>query len=203
MKIKTAEFIKSYSKIDDFESDNLFEFAFVGRSNVGKSSLINALTNRRKLAKTSSMPGRTRLINTFLINNEFKLVDLPGYGYAKASKSLIKEWQPLIEGYLNTSLMLKNVFILLDSRHEPSELDVQMINFLYARNLPFTIIATKSDKLKKSELNLKMNALANFIGVGLKNIIISSAEDKKGIEEILLKIEQSLNEVKNNESLGN
>ena len=125
MIIKKAEFVKSFAKTEGLDKLNKPQFAFVGRSNVGKSSLLNALCNRKNLAKTSSTPGRTRLINTFLINDAFYFVDLPGYGYAKASKTEQIGWKSLIGGYLENSENLKLVFVLVDSRHEPTDKDMQ------------------------------------------------------------------------------
>ena len=139
MIIKKSEFVTSLAKIDNYVNLDIPEIAFVGRSNVGKSSLINALTNRNKLAKTSSLPGRTRLVNYFLINDRFMLVDLPGYGFAKASKESQKEWQTLISGYLQCSEDLKIVFVLVDIRITPSELDKQMLEYLYYYNIHFFI----------------------------------------------------------------
>ena len=130
MIIKSAEFVKSVSNFNDIYKSDYKEIAFVGRSNVGKSSLINFMTNNSKLAKTSSLPGRTRLINYFLINKEFLLVDLPGYGYAKASKEAQATWGTLLENYLKKSNNLKAVYMLLDIRHLPNDNDKQMIKFV-------------------------------------------------------------------------
>ena len=193
MIIKKAEFVKSFAKTEGLDKLNKPQFAFVGRSNVGKSSLLNALCNRKNLAKTSSTPGRTRLINTFLINDAFYFVDLPGYGYAKASKTEQIGWKSLIGGYLENSENLKLVFVLVDSRHEPTDKDMQMLEYLYAYQMPFKIIATKIDKLKKSELNKNKNMLASCLGVGVDDILFVSAEKKQNLEKVLGYIEENIN----------
>ncbi len=193
MIIKKAEFVKSFAKTDGLEKLNKTQFAFVGRSNVGKSSLLNALCNRKSLAKTSATPGRTRLINVFLVNDEFYFVDLPGYGYAKASKTEQAGWQSLIGGYLENSQNLKLVFVLVDSRHEPTEKDLQMLQYLYAYQIPFKIIATKIDKLNKSELNKNKTMLSSCLGVGVDDILFVSSEKKQNIDKVLSVIEDNLN----------
>ncbi len=192
MKINSAEFVVSVANKRDIKSFDLPEFAFVGRSNVGKSSLINALTNRKKLAKASSTPGRTRLINYFKINSQFILVDLPGYGYALASKQEQAKWQELIGTYLEGSENLKRVFVLVDIRHEPSDKDVLMINYLHHYNIPFNIIATKADKISKGQYEKHKTLIANTLEVGRDDIIISSADQHRGLEQILAIIESLL-----------
>lgn len=193
MVIKNSEFIKSFASSKGLDEFNKPQFAFVGRSNVGKSSLLNALCNRKNLAKTSSTPGRTRLVNMFLINKEFFFVDLPGYGYAKASKEEQKGWQSLIGGYLSRSENLKLVFVLVDSRHLPTEKDLEMLNYLYSFQIPFHIIATKTDKLSKTELNKNKVAISSALGVGVDDIIFVSAEKKQNLDKVLEVIEQNLN----------
>jgi len=185
MNIKKAEFITSLAKINNYTDYALPEIAFVGRSNVGKSSLINALTNRNKLAKTSSMPGRTRLVNYFLINDRFMLVDLPGYGFAVASKQAQKEWQTLISGYLQRSSNLKMVFVLVDIRITPSDLDKQMLEYLYYYNIPFKVIATKTDKIGKTKINAQVQMLAGELGLGTADIIPVSASEKNNLGAVL------------------
>ena len=185
MKIKTAEFVTSIGNIAKYKSFDLPEITFVGRSNVGKSSLINALTNRKKLAKTSSLAGRTRLVNMFLINQKFMLVDLPGYGYAKASKEAQNEWQSLIGGYLQKSTKLKMVFVLVDLRIEPTDLDKQMLNFLYYYNIPFKVVGTKADKLTKSQVKNNMKKIALDLGLGTEDILYTSSETKSGVDDLL------------------
>lgn len=193
MIVKSAEFVTSVSKASGVaEFDNLPQFTFVGRSNVGKSSLINYLTNRKSLAKTSSTPGRTRLINFFKLNNEFYFVDLPGYGFAQASKTEQSQWQSLIGGYLQNTNMLKMVFVLVDIRHEPSKLDKQMVDYLYQLQIPFTIVATKADKIGKSLIAKNVRIIANTLGVGSGDVLWVSAEKKQGAEKILEKIEKLL-----------
>mgnify|MGYP004464994869 FL=1 len=192
MKIKNAKFLKSGVSADD--SFLLPEIAIVGRSNVGKSSLINYLTNS-KIAKTSSTPGRTRLINYFEINGgEFILVDLPGYGYAEANKSTKSNWGSMIEPYILNNKNLKNILLLVDCRHTPSTDDKAMMNFLLYYNLPFTIVATKVDKLKKSELNKNLAMLAQELKVGIGNIYPVSATKRVGIEKLTDRIFQFIGE---------
>lgn len=185
MKINTAEFITSIGNITTYKDFDMPEITFVGRSNVGKSSLINALTNYKKLAKTSSLAGRTRLVNLFLINQRFILVDLPGYGYAKAGKNAQKEWQSLIEAYLQKSNKLKMVFVLVDIRLKPSDLDKQMLQYLYYYNMPFKVLATKSDKLMKSQIKPYVHQIAIELGLGDADIIPVSAQSKYGLNEVL------------------
>lgn len=183
--IKKAKFITSVADKSKIYETNAPEFAFAGKSNVGKSSLINYLTGQSKLAKTSSEPGRTRLLNYFEINDgQFYFVDLPGYGYAKVSKEEKIKWGDLIETYLKTSENLKNVFVLLDIRHEPSADDLLLISFLFTLNIPFTIIATKADKLSKMQTRKAVAMLSAETKVGADNIIVTSVTQKKGREEV-------------------
>ena len=189
--IKKAKFITSVADKSKIYETNAPEFAFAGKSNVGKSSLINYLTGQSKLAKTSSEPGRTRLLNYFEINDgQFYFVDLPGYGYAKVSKEEKIKWGDLIETYLKTSENLKNVFVLLDIRHEPSADDLLLISFLFTLNIPFTIIATKADKLSKMQTRKAVAMLSAETKVGADNIIVTSVTQKKGREEVEKKIGQ-------------
>ena len=184
MIIKSAEFVTSVASQQKLQDFGLPEFAFVGRSNVGKSSLINALTNRKKLAKASSTPGRTRLINFFRINNAFMFVDLPGYGYALASKAEQSQWPGLIGTYLEYSTSLRRVFVLVDIRHEPSEKDKQMLEYLYYYNQPFSVIATKADKIARGQIDKHLTIIANTWGIGKDNIIPASAETGYGLDKI-------------------
>lgn len=191
MIIKKARFITSVADKSKIYETNAPEFAFAGKSNVGKSSLINYLTGQSKLAKTSSEPGRTRLLNYFEINDgQFYFVDLPGYGYAKVSKEEKIKWGDLIETYLKTSENLKNVFVLLDIRHEPSADDLLLISFLFTLNIPFTIIATKADKLSKMQTRKAVAMLSAETKVGADNIIVTSVTQKKGREEVEKRIGQ-------------
>ena len=154
MKVKNASFVTTVVSGKDLRQDLKNEFAFVGRSNVGKSSLINALTNQNRLAKTSSTPGLTKNINYFSVNNgEFHIVDLPGYGYHRAGKNEEEKWSTLLEEYFLNSPNLKCVFVLVDSRHLLSELDKVMLSFLLYHQIPYLVVATKIDKLKNSEKN--------------------------------------------------
>lgn len=189
--IKKAKFITSVADKSKIYETNAPEFAFAGKSNVGKSSLINYLIGQSKLAKTSSEPGRTRLLNYFEINDgQFYFVDLPGYGYAKVSKEEKIKWGDLIETYLKTSENLKNVFVLLDIRHEPSADDLLLISFLFTLNIPFTIIATKADKLSKMQTRKAVAMLSAETKVGADNIIVTSVTQKKGREEVEKRIGQ-------------
>lgn len=190
--IKSAEFVTSVANYKKLYESNFPEIAFVGRSNVGKSSLLNYITNNKKLAKTSSTPGRTRLINYFLINNDFLLVDLPGYGYAATSKAVQDNWGELMEQYLIQSKNLKVVYMLLDIRRIPSKQDEQMVEFLYFYNIPTVFVLTKSDKLSKAQQNKQASEIANFLGLTQKNLIITSAEKKEGQDIIVKDIETRL-----------
>lgn len=190
-RIKNAEFVTSVANSNKLYKTQAVEIAIAGRSNVGKSSFINFLTNNKKLAKTSGDPGRTRLLNYFSINKgEFFFVDLPGYGYAKAPKTEQEKWGKMIEGYLTTGPNLKNVFVLVDSRHEPSNNDKMMVNFLHSYNIDFTVIATKSDKLNRSQMQKTKKMIATALRMAPANIYLTSALKKTGKEEILRKIEQ-------------
>ena len=173
--IITADYKTSAVKQEQFLTD-LPEFAFVGRSNVGKSSLINSLTNKKRLAKTSITPGLTKMVNYFIINNSFYFVDLPGYGFSRTGKSHRELWSDLIEKYLMLSKQLRLVFLLLDIRHTPTELDMNMLKFLYLNNIPVKIIATKSDKVAKSKVKHYCQELAKKLFVGVEDIIPYSAE---------------------------
>ena len=190
MEIRSANFLTSVADSRNILKDGKQEIAFVGRSNVGKSSLINMLTKKNKLAKTSSTPGRTRLINYFLINDEFYFVDLPGYGYAKASKSMVEGWQGVIEPYLVENPQLKLVCMLVDSRYEPTAQDKQMLKFLNYYRIPFIVIATKCDKFGKSQIKPQMVKIANYLGVGKDNVFASSGEKLIGRNDILAKFDQ-------------
>jgi GTP-binding protein len=187
--IKTAEFIISAADLKQFPEDNLSEIAFVGRSNVGKSSLINKLVNRKNLAKTSSKPGKTRTINFYLINNLFRFVDLPGYGYAAVSKEIKNQWSKLIEDYLKNRKDLKAVIQLIDLRHEPTNLDIMMYDWLNHFNYPKIIVATKCDKLKKGKQIKQLNLAKRTLNLKQEDILIKfSALTGEGKEEILNRV---------------
>ena len=188
MKIKTAEFVISNTDVSLCPKDNLPEYAFIGRSNVGKSSLINMLTNHKSLAKTSGKPGKTQLINHFVINQTWFLVDLPGYGYASVSKNKRKTFQSFIRDYFNKRMQLACTFVLVDSRHAPQKIDLDFMEFLGTNGIAFCIIFTKADKLNKSTLpkniaNYKKELLTYW--EELPPHFISSSTDKTGRDEIL------------------
>ena len=192
MIIKDAKFVLSVADSAKILTD-LPEIAFVGRSNVGKSSFINCLTNRNKLAKASSEPGRTRLINYFNINNgQCYFVDLPGYGFARVSDAEKERWSELIEGYLVHSKQLKNVFVILDIRHEPNELDKLMLTFLNHYRIGFTVIATKADKINKSQIARQVKMIADALCLTPAAVYPVSSHNKYGRERVLERIEQLL-----------
>ncbi len=194
MEIKQSEFIISAVAPSQYPEDNRVEIAFVGRSNVGKSSLINTLTNRRKLVKVSGTPGKTRLVNFFLINNEFYFVDLPGYGYAKVSKSEKESWGKVIERYLTGRNQLKKVVLLVDSRHKPSQDDVTMYKWIKHYKYNTLIVATKIDKLNKVELRKNLKIIRETLELGADDEILTfSSLNKKGKEELLDAIENTVN----------
>lgn len=192
MNITSAKYLTSVVDEKNILNDDMVEFAFVGRSNVGKSSLINALTGVKNLAKTSSTPGLTKMINYFVINNSFKFVDLPGYGYAKTGQKHIANWAGLMEKYLLNSTLLKTVFVLIDCRHEPSGLDKMMINFLNHYQIPYMIIMTKVDKLAKSKIPQSAGKIAKHLGVRKELILPFSSENFFGKDRILDYIENVL-----------
>jgi GTP-binding protein len=193
MKINTAEFVISNTDINKCPKDGKPEYAFIGRSNVGKSSLINMLTGNKKLAKTSGKPGKTQLINHFIINNEWYLVDLPGYGYAKTSKTNRAQWEKFISEYLTKREELLNVFVLIDSRLEPQKIDLEFMNWCGEKEIPFSMVFTKIDKLSSSALQKN---LAKYKKEMLKYweelppVFTTSSESKFGKEKLLNYIEQ-------------
>lgn len=188
MVIKTAEFVKSSGKWQDCPEPNLPEYAFIGRSNVGKSFLINAMMNHKDLAKTSQTPGKTQLINHFLVNESWYLTDLPGYGYARVSKSLRKDFEKLITNYILNRKNLVNLFVLVDSRHTPQKIDLEFIEWCGENGIPFSIVFTKADKLKP---NAAISNVENYQAELLKTwedlpeTYVTSAEKKVGTDEIL------------------
>ncbi|AZB00692.1 YihA family ribosome biogenesis GTP-binding protein [Chryseobacterium joostei] len=194
MVIKTATFVKSSGKWQDCPEPTMPEYAFIGRSNVGKSSLINAMMNHKDLAKTSGTPGKTQLINHFLVNENWYLTDLPGYGYAKVSKSIRKDFEKLITNYILNRRNLVNLFVLVDSRHNPQKIDLEFIQWCGESGVPFSIVFTKSDKLKPSEIiknfeNYKTELHKTW--EDLPELYITSAEKKTGGDEILNFIEKT------------
>ena len=193
MIIKNAKFMTSYAsfkKGDGFDAD---EIAIAGKSNVGKSSFINFLANHNGLAKTSSTPGKTKLINYFSVNNgEFMLVDLPGYGFAKVGEEEKRKWDKMIGSYLTESERLKGVIVLVDVRHEPTALDKQMIAYLHHYHVPFFVVATKSDKLSKAQISKQKSIIANALSLGTADITTVSSLKKEGKDAVLEKIENLL-----------
>ncbi len=193
MKIKTAKFVISNTDVSKCPKERIPEYAFIGRSNVGKSSLINMLTNHKKLAKISGKPGKTQLINHFLINDNWFLVDLPGYGYAKVSKSKRKSFQDFIKDYFLQREQLVCSFILVDSRHEPQKIDLEFMQFLGENGIPFCIVFTKADKmgntkLQKNLINYKNKILESWESVPTH--FVTSSETSMGKEDVLKFIEQ-------------
>ncbi|MFB5946165.1 ribosome biogenesis GTP-binding protein YihA/YsxC [Albibacterium profundi] len=192
MIIKSAEFLCSNTRTDKLPPPNLPEYAFIGRSNVGKSSLINALTNKKNLAKTSQTPGKTQLINHFLINNTWYLVDLPGYGYAKTSRTNRAAWEKFIRRYLRARENLQCIFVLVDSRHEPQKLDLEFCTWLGENGIPFLLVFTKADKQStlKSTQNIEKfkKALLNWFEE-VPPVFLTSSETQEGCEELLKEIQ--------------
>ncbi|MAM00716.1 MAG: YihA family ribosome biogenesis GTP-binding protein [Flavobacteriaceae bacterium] len=189
MYVKSARFVISNTDIEKCPNNNLPEYAFIGRSNVGKSSLINSICNKKALAKTSSKPGKTQLINHYLINDKWFLVDLPGYGYANASKTKKKIFQSFIKTYFIKRKQLINAFLLIDIRHEPQKIDVNFMRWLGNNQIPFSIIFTKSDKLKTHTLNEKLNnykqIMIHEVWESLPPIFVTSSLKNKGGDDIL------------------
>lgn len=188
MEIKSAKFISSYTSLEKLPKTDLPELAFIGRSNVGKSSLINMLCNQQKLAKTSSTPGKTQTINHFLIDEAWYLVDLPGYGYAKVSKKMRTQWEEMIRLYLLKREALYCVFVLIDSRVPPQNSDIEFITWLGENGIPLSIVFTKADKLKVTEVDENIKAFKTELLKFWEEIppsFISSAEKKTGKDELL------------------
>ena len=193
MEIKKAEFTLSAPMESMCPKDNKPEYAFIGRSNVGKSSLINMLTNNKKLAKTSATPGKTLLINHFIINNEWYLVDLPGYGFAKRSKKEVARLEQMISGYILQREQLVNVFLLVDIRLEPQKIDLEFIQWLGDSSVPFAIVFTKADKLSASKATQQVEAYKKVLletWEELPPIFVTSAEKRQGRDDVLDYIEK-------------
>lgn len=189
MTIKKSKFVQSLSAFRSFPGQGLPEIAMVGKSNVGKSSLINSMANNSKLARTSAEPGKTRLVNLYLINEAFFLVDLPGYGFARAPKQEKDKWAAMIEGYLRGSEHLKRVFQLVDIRHEPTEDDQLMVEYLRHYDLPFTVVATKADKLSKAQRGKSIPAICRKLAVQPWEVMVYSSRDGTGKDKLLELIE--------------
>ena len=193
MNVAHAEFVVSNTKVDLCPKTNLPEYAFIGRSNVGKSSLINMLCNKKKLAKTSSRPGKTQLINHFLINKKWYLVDLPGYGYARASKTQKKTFQKFIIDYFTKRKELVSAFLLIDIRHNPQPIDMDFLRWLGENFIPFSIVFTKADKINEKDLERKVSDYLLKIKEeweSLPQFFVTSSEKKLGQESIMKYIQQ-------------
>ena len=193
MEIKKAEFTLSSPTVSRCPADDKWEYAFIGRSNVGKSSLINMLCNHKGLAKTSSTPGKTLLINHFIVNNEWYLVDLPGYGFAKRSKTVHQKLEQMIAGYILQRKQLANVFVLIDIRHEPQKIDREFIDWLGESNIPFSIIFTKADKLSVGKAQAQAKAWMDSMKDRWEELppyFITSSQSKAGREEVLNYIQE-------------
>ncbi len=194
MIVKKARFVRSMSAFEPFPEQGMPEIAMVGKSNVGKSSLINALTRNSKLAHTSSEPGKTRLINLYMVNEEFLLADLPGYGFAKASKQEKQKWAGMIEGYLCSSQNLRHVFQLVDIRHAPTADDQTMVEYLRHYGIPFTVVATKADKLSKAQRGRNIPLICRTLSVQPWEVLVHSSKDGTGSEALMGSIEALLNQ---------
>ena len=198
MEILSAEFVVSNTKVEKCPQDNLPEYAFIGRSNVGKSSLINMLAKRPKLAMTSSTPGKTLLINHFLINKEWYLVDLPGYGYASRGKKQVEKIQQIIEDYILEREQMTNLFVLIDCRLEPQKIDLEFMEWLGENGVPFSIIFTKADKLKGGRINSNIRHYLEKLREQWEELpphFITSSENRMGRDELLSYIEQINKEI--------
>jgi len=195
MLVKRADFITSMKDYGEFATKGCPEVAFAGKSNVGKSSMINKIANRNKLARTSATPGKTRLINVYQINQEVNFIDLPGYGFAKVSKTEKQSWGKMMQNYFATTEDLCHVFHLVDIRHEPTEEDKEMNLFLRQAGIPFTVIATKSDKISRGARMKHIAPICRALAVQPWQVIPFSAEDGSGRDEILAKIEEVCYEV--------
>ncbi len=191
MKITSAEFIKSAVDPLRYPEGLLPEVAFVGRSNVGKSSLINALVNRKNLAKTSNTPGRTQLINFFVVNEMFSFVDLPGYGYAKVPLAVKRGWQEMVELYLESRENLRLVVMILDIRREPSESDGLLMRWLIDRHIPTAFVLTKADKFSRGQVNISRGRIGESLGISYDDLIPFSAKTRYGKDEIWRVIEEA------------
>lgn len=194
MIIKTAEFVKSSQKWQECPEPKIPEYAFIGRSNVGKSSLINAMMNHKDLAKTSGTPGKTQLINHFSVNETWYLTDLPGYGYARVSKSTRKDFEKLITNYILNRKNLVNLFVLVDARHNPQKIDLEFMQWCGESGVPFSIVFTKADKLKPNAAIANVEAYKTELlktWEELPEMYLTSAEKKEGTNEILKYIEKT------------
>lgn len=189
MIIKSAEFVVSATQPGNYPPEELPEIAFAGRSNVGKSTLINKLVNRKHLVKTSSTPGRTQLLNFFNINNEFVFVDLPGYGYAKVPERVKKDWGKMIETYLSSRSTLKAVVLILDIRRNPGEEEHSFLSWLHQQGIPAVLILTKADKLSKTKQKKQVQIIEKALSVNPDDLICFSAKTRQGLDHVWRAIE--------------
>lgn len=193
MEVKKSSLEAVGVKFEQYPTDNKPEIAFAGKSNVGKSTLINAMLNRKALARTSSQPGKTRTINFYNVNDEIYVVDLPGYGYAKASKTEIQKWGVMIESYLQKRQCLVGIILLIDIRHEPNKNDIMMYNWLKHYGYHIIIAATKSDKLNRSQIPKHLNIIKKTLGLSEKDKLIAfSGTTKTGVSELWQEIDKLL-----------
>ncbi|MDO4869956.1 MAG: ribosome biogenesis GTP-binding protein YihA/YsxC [Bacillota bacterium] len=193
MKINKSQLEAVAVKKSQYPADNMKEIAFAGRSNVGKSSLLNLITGRKNLARVSGSPGKTRTINFYLVNDEFRIVDLPGYGYAKVSKSVSESWGPMMEQYLSSRKNLLKVIQLVDIRHAPSKQDVEMYGYLKHYGLDGIVVATKADKISRNQLQKQIRTIRDTLGLEQGDIVIPvSALKKTGQDELLEVMEELL-----------
>jgi GTP-binding protein len=190
--VKSTEFVKSATRPAHYPEGDLPEIAFAGRSNVGKSSLVNVLVNRKNLVRTSSTPGRTQLINFFKVNEDFMLVDLPGYGYAKVPLAVKKDWRPMMETYLSKRRNLRGVVLILDIRRTPTEDDLQMLKWLRAYSIPPILVVTKCDKVSKNERAKQIAVITAALGVKKEELSFFSALSKEGKDDIWVRIDAAL-----------
>ena len=198
MLIKTADFVMSNSEVEKCPKDLLPEYAFIGRSNVGKSSLINMLTGRNNLAKTSGKPGKTQLINHFIINKNWFLVDLPGYGYAKVSKSVKQKFQKFITDYFERRKQLISAFVLIDIRHEPQKIDLEFMEYLGTNQIPFSIVFTKADKLKPKAIERNIEVYSKELLKSWEELpkqFITSSVNELGRDHVLQFIDSTNQEI--------
>lgn len=194
MTIKSAEYLISSARVDQCPIHHSTEYAFIGRSNVGKSSLINMITGHGRLAKTSAMPGKTMLINHFVINKQWYLVDLPGYGFAKRSKKAQQELEEMISAYIMQRTVMTRLFVLLDVRHDPQRIDMEFLTWLRQNGIPFSIVFTKADKLARNKANGNVLRYTHFLAKQwgeMPHYFVTSAQSKQGRDDILAYIERT------------